>query len=165
LSGRRGAGSNIERPWDGRLVAGVCAGLADRFDIDPTLIRLALLLLLFAHGLGLVAYAGLWLVLPPPGGGGRPLGEVVYANVTGFPGELETAVRRAGAALDRGGRGGVQAALGRRSVALALITGGAVLLLWSFGAFHWLTAPRIAGLVAIAVGTGALISLTRGGDR
>lgn len=45
-------------------VAGVCAGIARAFGVDPTLVRLAFALLAFAGGAGIVAYAGAWLVLP-----------------------------------------------------------------------------------------------------
>jgi len=51
-----------------KKIAGVCAGLADYFDLDATIIRLVWLLLLFFAGTGLLAYIILWIVLPlaPP---------------------------------------------------------------------------------------------------
>ena len=51
-----------------KKIAGVCAGLADYFDLDATIIRLVWLLLLFFAGTGLLAYMVLWIVLPiaPP---------------------------------------------------------------------------------------------------
>jgi phage shock protein C len=51
-----------------KKIAGVCAGLADYFDLDATIIRLCWLLLLFFVGTGLLAYIVLWIVLPiaPP---------------------------------------------------------------------------------------------------
>lgn len=51
-----------------RLVAGVCAGIAERGRTDPTLVRLAFVLLAFAAGAGIVLYLGLWAFLPTPGG-------------------------------------------------------------------------------------------------
>ena len=50
-----------------RIVAGVCAGLAEQARTDPALVRLAFVLLAFAAGAGIVAYLGLWLLLPAPG--------------------------------------------------------------------------------------------------
>jgi phage shock protein C len=45
-------------------IAGVCGGLADYFDLDPTLVRLIWALLFLCGGTGGVAYIILWLVLP-----------------------------------------------------------------------------------------------------
>ena len=45
-----------------RKLGGVCAGLGDYFNIDPVIIRLAFLLLLFAGG-G-IAYLVAWIIVP-----------------------------------------------------------------------------------------------------
>ena len=45
-------------------IGGVAAGLADYFDIDPTIVRLAFVLLVFAGGFGIAAYLVAWLVMP-----------------------------------------------------------------------------------------------------
>lgn len=48
-----------------RLVGGVCAGAAERFGIDPLVVRLAALLLLtFTPVIGVLAYVGAWWSLP-----------------------------------------------------------------------------------------------------
>ncbi len=47
-----------------RVIGGVCAGLAEYFDIDPTWIRLLFVLLIFASGIGLIAYVIGWIVIP-----------------------------------------------------------------------------------------------------
>jgi len=47
-----------------KKIAGVCAGLAEYFDLDPTIIRVVWVLLFLCGGTGLVAYAILWIVLP-----------------------------------------------------------------------------------------------------
>jgi phage shock protein C len=54
----------LYRIQDGRLVAGVCAGLAAYFGIDPTLVRLGFVLLTFLGGLGALLYLGAWVVIP-----------------------------------------------------------------------------------------------------
>jgi len=43
-------------------LGGVCAGLGDYFNIDPVIIRLAFLLLIFAGG-G-IAYLVAWIIVP-----------------------------------------------------------------------------------------------------
>lgn len=46
------------------MIGGVCAGIADYFDIDPTLVRLAFLFIMLARGAGLLAYVIAWVVIP-----------------------------------------------------------------------------------------------------
>ena len=47
-----------------RSIAGICGGLADYFDSDPTMIRLLMLLLILFGGLSLWVYIILWLIVP-----------------------------------------------------------------------------------------------------
>jgi phage shock protein PspC (stress-responsive transcriptional regulator) len=54
----------LYRIRDGRLVAGVCAGLAAYFGIDATLVRLAFVFLTVFGGFGVLLYLGAWLVIP-----------------------------------------------------------------------------------------------------
>jgi phage shock protein C len=48
----------------GRLVAGVCAGLAAYFGIDATLVRLAFAVLSVFGGLGILLYLCAWVIIP-----------------------------------------------------------------------------------------------------
>jgi signal transduction histidine kinase len=57
----------IARTERDRVVAGVCAGIADALKVDATLVRLTFALLSFASGAGIVAYLGAWAQLPAPG--------------------------------------------------------------------------------------------------
>lgn len=47
-----------------KMVGGVCAGLADYFNIDVTIIRIVFLVGLVLHGASFVPYVVLWIVLP-----------------------------------------------------------------------------------------------------
>lgn len=47
-----------------RIIAGVCGGIAEYMSVDPTLIRLAAVVLIMLPGAGLLAYAILWIVIP-----------------------------------------------------------------------------------------------------
>ena len=49
-----------------RKLAGVCGGIAEYFNVDSTLIRLAWILAAFAVGTGLLAYIICALVIPDP---------------------------------------------------------------------------------------------------
>ena len=46
------------------MIAGVCAGVAEYFDIDPTIVRLIWAVLAFAYGFGALAYLLAWIVIP-----------------------------------------------------------------------------------------------------
>lgn len=55
----------LYRPREGRLLAGVCAGLARRFGLDPWLTRLLfVLVLLVIPGSQILIYPILWLLMP-----------------------------------------------------------------------------------------------------
>jgi len=47
-----------------RKIAGVCSGLADYFDVDPTLMRVIALFFLFWGGAGGLAYIIAWFMIP-----------------------------------------------------------------------------------------------------
>ncbi len=47
-----------------KMLGGVCGGLADLFDIDPTLVRLVFVLATLWGGIGLVIYLALWWIAP-----------------------------------------------------------------------------------------------------
>jgi phage shock protein PspC (stress-responsive transcriptional regulator) len=53
------------RTREGKMIAGVCAGLAKEFDVPVTVLRLAFVLgALFGGGIGIVIYLVLWVVMP-----------------------------------------------------------------------------------------------------
>jgi phage shock protein PspC (stress-responsive transcriptional regulator) len=55
----------LKRSGDGALLAGICAGIARRLDIDPVLVRIATVVLTVATGgLAILAYGLLWVILP-----------------------------------------------------------------------------------------------------
>lgn len=64
-SGARALSEPWFRPRDGRMLAGVCAGLAEQFGISVTIVRLAFALgAFFSAGIFLVVYLALWLAMP-----------------------------------------------------------------------------------------------------
>ena len=48
----------------GKMICGVCGGIAEYFDIDPSLVRIATVILSCAGGSGLVAYIIAACILP-----------------------------------------------------------------------------------------------------
>lgn len=56
--------SALVRPRRGRMIAGVCAGLARRFGISPLAARIIAILLVSVGGLSAWIYVVLWIVIP-----------------------------------------------------------------------------------------------------
>jgi phage shock protein PspC (stress-responsive transcriptional regulator) len=54
----------LVRPRDGRVIAGVCAGIARRFGMSPTTVRLLFLLSLFLPGPQVLIYVAMWVLVP-----------------------------------------------------------------------------------------------------
>lgn len=64
----------LRRSVHDRHVAGVAGGLARHLDIDPIIVRVALVVLVFFGGSGLLLYAAGWLLVPEEGTDDQPLG-------------------------------------------------------------------------------------------
>jgi phage shock protein C len=58
------ARKRLMRPRVGRKIAGVCAGFAEYFDIDVTVVRLVWLIVAIMTGVGFLAYPIAWIVMP-----------------------------------------------------------------------------------------------------
>ena len=54
----------LYRNTENKMLAGVCSGIADYFDIDPTLVRLGWVLFSLLGGSGLLAYIIAALIMP-----------------------------------------------------------------------------------------------------
>jgi len=56
----------LTRSYDDRMIAGVCGGIAQYFDVDPTLVRAGYVLMsaISAGFPGLLIYVILWIIMP-----------------------------------------------------------------------------------------------------
>lgn len=54
----------LYRSRQNKIIAGVAGGIAEYFEIDPTIIRLLFVLLAFAEGAGILIYIIAWLIVP-----------------------------------------------------------------------------------------------------
>jgi phage shock protein C len=54
----------LYRSKTNRIIAGVCSGIAEYFNVDPTLIRLLWLLFSLSGGAGVLAYVIAWIIIP-----------------------------------------------------------------------------------------------------
>ena len=66
--------SRLRRSVTDRHIAGVAGGLARHLDVDPIIVRVALVVSVFFGGAGLLAYVGAWILVPEEGTDDEPLG-------------------------------------------------------------------------------------------
>jgi phage shock protein PspC (stress-responsive transcriptional regulator) len=57
----------LVRPKEGRMIAGVAAGLADRFGMERGMMRLIFVLSLILPGPQILIYIVLWVIIPEEG--------------------------------------------------------------------------------------------------
>jgi phage shock protein PspC (stress-responsive transcriptional regulator) len=58
------ADNRLYRSETDRMLGGVCGGIAEVYDVDPTLVRLITLLIVLGTGAGLLVYLVAWLIMP-----------------------------------------------------------------------------------------------------
>jgi phage shock protein PspC (stress-responsive transcriptional regulator) len=56
--------AGLSRPRRGRILGGVCAALARRFDVSPLVVRALFVVSCVLPGPQILLYLGLWLVIP-----------------------------------------------------------------------------------------------------
>jgi len=54
----------LQRPFHGRMLAGVAAGVADYLGVDVTIVRIVLAVLTVMGGAGIPIYLAGWLLIP-----------------------------------------------------------------------------------------------------
>jgi signal transduction histidine kinase len=149
----------FERSREDRVIAGICAGVAARLGVDPTLVRFVFALLALAGGAGILLYLALWVYA----GAGRVWAAAALVTIAGALLLLALglpAASVAGATLLIAGlailllRGGSLRPGGRVPVlAIVLLAGGAVIFLGESGASGPLVAPgAVAGALLLVIG-------------
>lgn len=131
---------NLYRSRTNSMIAGVCGGLAEYFDIDASLVRVGAVLLSLAWGAGLLAYLVLWLIVSQ-----KPL-ESSLADDAGreTPGQSAPAER---AEKDRG----------VFFIGMILAILGVLLLMNNYFSFAWLSIHKLWPLLIIIVGIMILV--------
>ena len=58
----------LRRSRTEKMIGGVCGGLGEYFNVDPTIIRVLWVVITLLGGAGVIAYLILWIVMPlePP---------------------------------------------------------------------------------------------------
>lgn len=61
------ASQEWRRDLDGKMIGGVCSGLAAQFSVSATALRIAFVIAAFIGGWGLLIYLALWIIMPAAG--------------------------------------------------------------------------------------------------
>ncbi|MBN2488589.1 MAG: PspC domain-containing protein [Methanosarcinaceae archaeon] len=56
--------NRLYRSKRNRMIAGVCGGIGEYINVDPTFVRLFWVLFTFAYGSGFLAYIVAWIIIP-----------------------------------------------------------------------------------------------------
>ena len=59
-----GMATPLSRPQSKKIIAGVCAGLAERFGMSVTVVRVLTVASLILPGTQVIAYIVLWILMP-----------------------------------------------------------------------------------------------------
>jgi len=153
----------LYRSRSDRMLGGVCGGLAEYFDIDPTIVRLVAVLTVFLNGLGLVAYVVMAIVVPVEGSKRAAPTDIIKDNVE----EMKETATKLGRGIrstfvdqeekepeEEEKRTAAEKAghRGRNIVGIVLIIVGILFLFGSFGLFDWLRWGVIWPLILVAIG-------------
>jgi phage shock protein PspC (stress-responsive transcriptional regulator) len=148
----------LTRSSNDRVIAGVAGGFGRYFGIDSVVIRLILIVLVFAGGAGLILYLAAWLLVPADGQEGDGYDAGALARRTGIALGVLVLTVVAGILGFWGFAAG-----GGTATAIVVIVVGAVLVGGAFtGGVRWLILPALA--LALSAGAVAAADLDiRGG--
>ncbi len=118
------------------MIAGVCGGLAEYFDIDASLVRVGAVLLTLAWGSGILAYVILWLIVTQ---------KSLESSVMESEGEPKATVEVTEPDKSERDKGVL-------FVGIILTVLGALLLMNNYLSFAWLSFRRLWPLLIIFVG-------------
>ncbi len=125
-----------------KMIAGVCGGLAEYFNIDSTLVRLSAVVLTLAGGSGILAYIIFWFVVPQ-----RPLNLSAVDSVSAPDAAASATVEGEGEAGENS-----EASTAALFVGVLLTVLGFLFLVGNFISLAWLSFGKLWPLVLIAIG-------------
>ncbi|MBI4288738.1 MAG: PspC domain-containing protein [Chloroflexi bacterium] len=146
-----------------RIIGGVAGGLGEYFDIDPVWVRLAFVLLTFASGIGIIAYAVLWISVPRQSS--QAMGrQAVQENVADIKENLKQAQSTLKSAFSEKEEAAPETPetqeRGRSTyiVGIILMVAGGILLLSNLATFWWFSWGRFWPVLLIAAGVVILLA-------
>lgn len=87
-------GKRLYRSESDRVVAGVCGGLAEYFNVDSVVVRLVFLALLFWGGVSLWIYLIMAIIVPTQSKVGQPTEKTVHENAATYHEQVKSGAER-----------------------------------------------------------------------
>ncbi|MFH1547506.1 MAG: PspC domain-containing protein [bacterium] len=136
----------LYRSEKNRMIAGVAAGLAEYFDIDPVIVRLIFVFMVVYGGSGVLIYVILWLVIPSESDVKKPTEETVQKGANEIKDKAENLAE---SIKDHGSN--------RIYLGIFLLVLGLAFLFNNFGFFNILHVWRFWPLIIVGVGISLLL--------
>jgi len=137
-----------------RMLSGVCGGLGEYFNIDPTLVRIVYILVTIATGvlLGIGLYIVLWLIVPSEASVGKSIRESMRENVDEMAQSARDISSEVQATLRRTPTEGAHRIERAALAGLILVAIGVLFLLANLDLLGWLRWARFWPLILIVIG-------------
>jgi phage shock protein C len=137
-----------------RMLGGVCGGLGEYFNIDPTLVRIVYILVTIATGvlLGIGLYIVLWLIVPSEASVGKSIRESMRENVDEMAQSARDISNEVQATLRRSPPEGAHRIERAALAGLILVAIGVLFLLANLDPLGWLRWARFWPLILIVIG-------------
>lgn len=127
-----------------KVVGGVASGVANYFDVDPVLVRIAFLVLTFVNGIGFVIYILMWLLIPSSstskGADPKESAKEIRNTAQTIINKLES----------------TNTSAPKRSMGIGLVVIGTFFLLNNFGVIYWNHIVKFWPLIIVLLGISIL---------
>lgn len=149
----------LYRSRSDRMIWGVCGGLAEYFNIDPTIVRVIAVLSIFLNGLGILGYIILALVVPLESSEAATPKDTVRENVqeikqtaTELGSEIHSTLAKEGKPKEESKPIARAEHAGHNILGILLIVLGIIFLLGTFNLFWWFRWSYLWPLILVAIG-------------
>lgn len=119
----------LYRSESDKIVAGVCGGLGEYFNIDPIILRLAFVLVTLAGGASIFAYIILWIIIPTESSVKKTGEDVIKENAAELKVKAESFAKEVEKTVDSGGA--------EKIIGLVMVIVGIMFLFGMFGGWVW----------------------------
>lgn len=130
------------RSTTNKIIAGVCGGLGEFFEIDPTIVRVVFILITVFGGSGILIYLILWLIIPKHISASEP-----KENLKAGAQEIRQAAQNFASQIRLKGNQNSRQWLG-----IMILIFGLIFLLQNFGFYDYINFNRLWPIFLIVIG-------------
>ena len=155
----------LYRSRSDRMIWGVCGGLAEYFNIDPTIVRVIAVFLIFANGIGILAYIILAIVVPLESSKATEPKDVIKENVeemketaSGLGHEIHSSFEKEKGSSEEAAKARHR---NRNLLGIILVIIGIFFLLTRFDLFWWFRWSYLWPVILVAIGLLIIVGARR----